>query len=120
MPDIQAPDGTIARFPDGMSDADIMAVMRKSYPPTAVAQPEPDYTSTSSQDEGSDRPVYNAAPSLKGAARALENNLPFAPEAVGLQSILPQGYGGTGQGYEANRAAQYSQNRPVPGREPGD
>jgi hypothetical protein len=120
MPDIQAPDGTIARFPDGMSDADIMAVMRRSYPAPASSQPESDYTSTHSQDEGSAGPVYNAAPSLKGAARALENNLPFAPEAVaGLQSILPQGYGGTGQGYEANRAAQYSQNAQYQAENPG-
>ena len=35
MTDVQAPDGTIARFPDGMSDADITAVMQKNFPPTA-------------------------------------------------------------------------------------
>lgn len=35
MIDIQAPDGTIARFPDGMSDDAITAVMRQHYPPPA-------------------------------------------------------------------------------------
>jgi hypothetical protein len=122
MTDIQAPDGSIARFPDGMSDADITAVMRRSYPAPAPAQPasatQPDGPST--PEEVSAGPVYNAGPSLKGAARALENNLPFAPEAVaGLQSILPQGYGGTGQGYDANLAGQRSQNAQYQAENPG-
>src|SRR6266550_5097118 len=34
MTDIKAPDGTIARFPDSMSDADIQKVMAREYPPT--------------------------------------------------------------------------------------
>lgn len=57
---------------------------------------------------------YAAPPSgnaLSGAARALETNLPFADRAVaGLKTILPQGYGGTGQDYAANFAAERAKN----------
>lgn len=34
---VQAPDGTIAQFPDGMSDTDIQAVMAREYAPAAAA-----------------------------------------------------------------------------------
>jgi hypothetical protein len=51
MIDVQAPDGTIARFPDGMSDNDIAAVMRKNYPP--IQQPQ---SAIQSQPIGSNQP----------------------------------------------------------------
>lgn len=34
MTDVKLPDGTIGRFPDSMSDEDILAVLRKQFPPT--------------------------------------------------------------------------------------
>ena len=45
MPDIQLPDGSIARFPDTMSDTEISAVLQKQFPhrpsrPTELAPGE--------------------------------------------------------------------------------
>src|SRR5258706_1810823 len=34
MPDVQLPDGSIGRFPEGMSDDAIAAVLRKQFPPS--------------------------------------------------------------------------------------
>jgi hypothetical protein len=62
-----------------------------------------------SPEESSAEPPYGGA--LKGAARALQGNLPGVDQAVaGLQSVLPLGLGGTGQGYDANLATQGSAN----------
>jgi hypothetical protein len=56
---------------------------------------------------------------LSGASRALENSIPFVDRAVaGAQSVLPEGYGGTGQDYAANldteraKNAQFEQQNP--------
>lgn len=38
---IQAPDGSIAEFPDGMPDAQIQSVMQREYPPAAQGAPQP-------------------------------------------------------------------------------
>jgi hypothetical protein len=57
---------------------------------------------------------------LPGAARALENNLPFADRAVaGLQSVLPQGYGGTGQDYATNLTSERAKNQQFAEQNPG-
>src|SRR5436853_6329548 len=48
---------------------------------------------------------------IKGASRALETNLPFVDRAVaGAKSVLPQGYGGTGQDYATNLAVERAKN----------
>jgi hypothetical protein len=48
---------------------------------------------------------------MAGVARALEGNLPFVDRAVaGAKSVLPQGYGGTGQDYATNLAAEKAKN----------
>src|ERR1700736_6800600 len=59
-----------------------------------------------------DQPVpATSGNALSGATRALENNLPLVDRAVaGLKTALPQGYGGTGQDYAANFAAERAKN----------
>jgi hypothetical protein len=48
---------------------------------------------------------------MAGVSRALEANLPFVDRAVAAaKSALPQGYGGTGQDYAANLAAEKAKN----------
>jgi hypothetical protein len=85
---IQGPDGASIDFPDGTTEAEMNAAMAQAYP---------------AQSHGN---------ALSGAARALEANLPFVDRAVaGAKSILPQGYGGTGQEYAANLAAERAKNQ---------
>jgi hypothetical protein len=68
MTDIQAPDGTIARFPDGMADADIISVMRQHYP----APP----TCRSAQQQERRRHAFRAAKgAATGAIKGLSNSL---------------------------------------------
>lgn len=61
--DIQAPDGTIARFPDGMPDEEILAVMRKHYPPPSNA----------------------AAPAAKAAGISFDDLIPAKPQGTGRE-----------------------------------
>lgn len=72
-----------------------------------IASPDP-YADIASHADASAPLSGNA---LSGAARALEANLPFVDRAVAAaKSALPQGYGGTGQDYAANLAAERSKN----------
>lgn len=70
----------------------------------------------SAQPDWMNDPVVGAPPQqtpgvMAGVSRALENNIPFMDRAVaGAQSVLPQGYGGTGQDYAANLATERAKN----------
>jgi hypothetical protein len=88
MTDIQAPDGTIARFPDGMSDADIAAVMQRHFPPA-------DETQYRSPEESSEEPPRSLSQDLG----AFTSNLPFADRAAALGRTF-----GNDQGYSQNLA----------------
>lgn len=98
MTDVQSPDGSIARFPDDMSNSDIEAVMQKQFPPE---QP---------QDPGF----------LANSARALRMGLPFGNQMVAAEkTILPEALGGSkGFDYYGNLAdvnaadAQLQQQHP--------
>ena len=63
---VQAPDGSVIEFPDGMSDDQITAVMRQHYPPSAD-----DATRTQAAQE-----YRNESPLVSGA-RSLLNGMTF-------------------------------------------
>jgi hypothetical protein len=94
-----------------MSDpwADFRIAPTPPDPWAAFRQPQAPVPST----DGAPSPAPGiVAGSLKGAARALEGNLPFVDRAVaGAQSVLPQGYGGTGQDYATNLSAERAKNQ---------
>jgi hypothetical protein len=84
--DIKAPDGSIARFPDGMSDAAITAVMRQHYPP-------PSDVSIRSADEGSPGPSRDLGADLNSAAGGAANVLREANKGLTL-GASPRIYAG--------------------------
>lgn len=91
---INGPDGATYNFPDETPPDEMTAALAKVYP-------HPSDNGTQTQHPGA----------LAGAARALEANLPFVDRAVAsAQSVLPQGYGGTGKDYAANLAEEKAKN----------
>lgn len=92
MTDIQAPDGSIARFPDGMADADIEKVMQQQFP----APPAP------AQDPGT----------ASNFARGMRMALPFGDRIVAAEkTYLPNFLGGNDQGYAANLATEQARDQ---------
>lgn len=107
MTDIQAPDGTIARFPDGMSDDAITAIMRQHYPPPVPAdasfgakgQPLNQQIVPPGQTVGG-----SLVPAVASTLRAINEGIPFSDRIVAGAKSLP--IVGNDQSYAANLAQE--------------
>ena len=128
MPDknVQAPDGSVIAFPDGMSDDDISAVMRKQYPNPSEALTQ--QTNVAAGAAGIQNPGVSKPPiQPRGMAgpvpasmylRARQEKegkvapspqplgIPLMPIAAGAAS-LPRFLASMASGYAGSKGAQY-------------
>lgn len=126
--DIKAPDGSIARFPASMTDADIVAVMKRHYPPPSnapasgtaqqggigTADPYEAFSSTISDPYAAfaspvSQPTATAQqsgvlPAVASTLRAINEGIPFSDRIVAAAKSLP--FVGNDQGYAANLAQE--------------
>lgn len=79
MQEVEAPDGTIIEFPDGMTDEQILGVMRRNYGKQSSASPvaeQPPLTAPPAAANNADfRPKYPSLPQLDNALRGDNPNM---------------------------------------------
>jgi hypothetical protein len=119
--DVQAPDGSIARFPDGMPDDQITAVMRQHFPAPAAQSPLGGAMPTAAdvvKTQGDPRPsigqevgavASNTADTLRAAAGAI----PFSDRIeAGAKALVGGG------GYSQNLADEQAARADLAARRP--
>jgi hypothetical protein len=123
--DIRAPDGSIARFPDGMSDDEITSIMSQNYPapaaqPDMSAAPAPHAVQPGNPlgytPRGRAQPIQMQ--DVDNVVRSVAGGLPFVDRfAAGMGALT--GVGGTRGDYAGNlereraRDAAYAEEHPV-------
>lgn len=127
---IQAPDGSIAEFPEGTSDATITSVMAKAYP-----APKPAGPAVSASQQRANADAQKRAATTPGLVRAVNNGFAFnaagnldalgAAAETGLHNAFAHATGQPDSGYgmkeafsavrgaEANASNAFAQQHPV-------
>ena len=86
---VQAPDGSIAEFPDGMKDADIESVMQREYPRSARGVPF--------AAPGGPSANWDAGNGKAQAATQFGGNQPDFAHNKTFSNIVSEGYGEASQ-----------------------